>query len=207
MPRVKKTTDPYTSLLQNLKAVVRGDCLKIIRIFKGQQRKKITDAYLQNALEVSKSTCRRRLKTLKDLGILGSITTTKKTPDGFRSTRLLILLKIKPDIGSQNDQETRGSLDPVMNNKTKVGWRLTPASAADYWANRVTVPIKALIWQLCQLGMDKSSIPSLVANTTHLVKNNRSDVLESIWWDFADAEQGSIKNPIGWFITEIKNRV
>ena len=185
-----------------LKKTQQLDAHALVKVFffRRSLRLKLTDTYLAKLWQMSPRNVQNRLQQLEQAGLIKRLTgKAKRTADGFRRDRLLVLL-----IGKKS-QQLNLQAKPSVNNSTQQVKAKSKMPYVDYLALQAKVSKGSFAFFLRQNNANPKTMGYLLSHIHQRIRN-RPDTLESILFD-AKAQKLKDSRLIGFMVNEIKVRV
>lgn len=184
-----------------LKKTQRLDAHALVKVFffRRSLRLKLSDTYLAKVWQMSLRNVQNRLQQLEQAGLIKRLTSkAKRTADGFRRDRLLVLL-----VGKKSQQRSLQA-KPAVDNSTQRVKAKPKMPFVDYLALQAKVSKGSFAFFLRQNNANPKTMGYLLSHIHQRIRN-RPDTLESILFD-AEAQKLKDSRLIGFMVNEIKAR-
>jgi len=185
-----------------LKKTQQLDAHALVKVFffRRSLRLKLSDTYLAKVWQMSLRNVQNRLQQLEQAGLIKRLTgKAKRTTDGFRQDRLLVLL-----VGKKS-QQLNLQAKPAVDNSTQRVKAKPKMPYVDYLAIQAKVSKGSFAFFLRQNNANPKTMGYLLSHIHQRIRN-RPDTLESILFD-AEAQKLKDSRLIGFMVNEIKARV
>ena len=185
-----------------LKKTQRLDAHALVKVFffRRSLRLKLSDTYLAKVWQMSLRNVQNRLQQLEQAGLIKRLTSkAKRTAEGFRRDRLLVLL-----IGKKS-QQLNLQAKPAVDNSTQRVKAKPKMPFVDYLALQAKVSKGSFAFFLRQNNANPKTMGYLLSHIHQRIQH-RPDVLENILFD-AEAQKIKGRQLIGYVVGEVKVRI